>query len=138
MSAIEEEPPMVELKQVNSPVNTRNTSSKLKSPLPLSPGARSDPTSRDDRYEPPTPIRVTHSVVSEVPLDEEGERPDLEEVLEEKPEEPQAAADSTAGSGDPLGSCNPEYLRQFEQLFGQRVFGPNVSGSSLGVTGPDE
>jgi len=30
-------------REVNSPVNTRNTTSKLRSNLPLSPGARSDP-----------------------------------------------------------------------------------------------
>jgi len=30
-------------REVNSPVNTRNTGSKLRSNLPLSPGARSDP-----------------------------------------------------------------------------------------------
>jgi hypothetical protein len=31
------------IKDVNFPVNTRNTGSKLRSNLPLSPGARSDP-----------------------------------------------------------------------------------------------
>ena len=31
------------IKDVNSPVNTRNTGSKLSSKVPLSPGARSNP-----------------------------------------------------------------------------------------------
>jgi hypothetical protein len=47
-------------KEVNSPVNTRNTTSKLKSNLPLSPGARSDPSKRGDSV----PAQPQHSQVS--------------------------------------------------------------------------
>jgi hypothetical protein len=61
--------------------------------------------------------------------------------LEEK-EEPNVAADAsdnTAGNGQDLGRCNPEHLRQFEALFGGRVFfGPDVPGASMGVLGPNE
>jgi hypothetical protein len=67
--------------------------------------------------------------------DTEGEQ-EMEALppLEEKLEEPNVAAVSTGQ----ITCANPEHLRQFEQLFGQRVFSPNVPGASMGVTGPDE
>jgi hypothetical protein len=40
--------------------------------------------------------------------------------------------------GVPLGGCNPEYLRQFEELLGRKVFMPNVAGASAGIVGPEE
>jgi hypothetical protein len=61
--------------------------------------------------------------------------------IEEEVEEPQAvsdAASNTAGSGVDLGCPDPEHLRQFEALFGRRVFGPDVPGASMGVTGPGD
>jgi hypothetical protein len=55
-----------------------------------------------------------------------------------EPEEPRAAADADVSSGQDLGRADPEFLRQFEQMFGQRIFSPNVAGASAGVTGPDD
>jgi len=45
-------------REVNSPVNSRNTASKLHSNLPLSPGARSDPSRGDQAtsHEPEPPL----------------------------------------------------------------------------------
>jgi hypothetical protein len=70
--------------------------------------------------------------------DTEGEQefsplPPVEEI-----EEPRADNVDPSGSGQPLGSCNPEYLRPFQELLGIKVFGPNVAGSALGVTGPGD
>jgi hypothetical protein len=91
--------------------------------------------------EPSPPLRTApvDQVPSSGPLppstDNEGEQafsplPPLEE-------EPQAAADNVdpSGSGEPLGSCNPQHLREFEQLFGQRVFGPKSPALLLGLSG---
>jgi hypothetical protein len=54
-----------------------------------------------------------------------------------EPEEPRAAADTGVSSGQDLSCGDPRFMQQFEELFGRRVFGPNVPGSALGVTGPD-
>jgi hypothetical protein len=97
-------------------------------------GVRSPWSSRADT--------ATHQEPEPHPTDNEGEGqfsplPPLEET-----EEPQAAADTassnTAGSGEDLGRGTPEYLRQFEELFGRRVFGPNVPGASMGIVGPGD
>jgi len=56
---------------VNSPVNTRNTMSKLRSNQPLSPGARSDPGRaggpRFDAGVPTSQLRATRSAHQEEP-----------------------------------------------------------------------
>jgi hypothetical protein len=58
--------------------------------------------------------------------------------LEEEPRGSADAASNPAGSGVDLGRGNPEYMRQFEELIGRKVFTPNVAGASLGVTGPGD
>jgi hypothetical protein len=46
--------------------------------------------------------------------------------------------DAGVSSGLDLGRVDPAHMAEFEKLLGQRVFGPNVAGSSLSVTGSDE
>jgi hypothetical protein len=58
-------------REVNSRVNTRNTTSKLRSNLPLSPGARSDPGRvegpRFDAGVPTSQLRTTRAAHQEEP-----------------------------------------------------------------------
>jgi hypothetical protein len=58
-------------REVNSPVNTRNTTSKLRSNQPLSPGARSDPGRaegpRFDAGVPTSQLRSTRAAHQEEP-----------------------------------------------------------------------
>jgi hypothetical protein len=48
-------------REVNSPVNSRNTTSKLRSNLPLSPGAKSNPSAGGPKFDsvPPQPQHRT-------------------------------------------------------------------------------
>jgi hypothetical protein len=41
-------------------------------------------------------------------------------------------------SGQDLGRVDPAHLRQLEQLWGRPLFSPNVSGSAMGVVGPED
>ena len=58
-------------REVNSPVNTRNTTSKLRSNLPLSPGARSNPGRVEgpkfDAGVPTSQLRTTRAAHQEEP-----------------------------------------------------------------------
>jgi hypothetical protein len=58
-------------REVESPVNTRNTTSKLTSNLPLSPGARSNPGRaegpRFDNAVPQSQLRTTRAAHQEEP-----------------------------------------------------------------------
>ena len=58
-------------RDVESPVNTRNTTSKLRSNQPLSPGARSDPGraggARFDAGVPTSQLRTTRAAHQEEP-----------------------------------------------------------------------
>jgi hypothetical protein len=53
-------------------------------------------------------------------------------------EEPRADNVDPSGSGQPLGSCNPEYLRQFEALMRMKIFSQGVPGASAGIVGPED
>jgi hypothetical protein len=59
-------------REVNSSVNTRNTTSKLRSNQPLSPGARSNPSRvegpRFDAGVPTSQLRTTRAAHQEEPL----------------------------------------------------------------------
>jgi hypothetical protein len=64
------------------------------------------------------------------------EAPEQPEPGDQSEPEPRAAADADV-SGQ-VGCADPAHLAEFEALFGRPIFRPNVAGSSLGVTGPDE
>jgi hypothetical protein len=98
-------------------------------------------TASHQSSEEPEPRYALHPATDEEegepeprPTDNEGE----EQFSPLPPLEEEPRADNTAGSGQPLGSCNSEYLRQFEALFGRKVFTPNVAGSAMGIVGPED
>jgi hypothetical protein len=63
------------------------------------------------------------------------EQPEPQQSGDQGEPEPRAAADADVSSGQDLGRPDPRYMRQFWQLMGMS---PDVAGSALGVTGPDE
>jgi hypothetical protein len=72
------------------------------------------------------------------PVEAEPSAAELAAIAEAVTAKADASESNTAGSGVDLGCPDPAHVRQFEQLIRMRVFSPNVAGSALGVTGPDE
>jgi hypothetical protein len=151
------------ISEVKSPVNTRNTGSKLASKLPLSPGARSDPSRHDSTPEQgmagtatlhsnePAQMRsapVDQEQMRSAPVDQEqmrGPKPPPSDAegeqemqalppVQEEPTEPLVTSDSSQD----IARADPKYLREFEQLMGMKIFSPVIPGASMGVIGPDE
>ena len=69
------------IKDVNSPVNTRNTGSKLRSNLPISPGARSHPDRAGGSKFDSVPPQSTHRGTGVSPHAEEPSIPSSTPVV---------------------------------------------------------